>query len=340
MSADPASHPSRNDPSSAAATSARQGPAHGEDPERTSPVMERLLRWATIASVTTALVLIAAKTFAWFMTGSVSVLSTLIDSLMDASASLINFFAVRRALKPADTLHRFGHGKAEPLAGLAQAAFVAGAAVFLVFEAVSRLGDPRQVTREEIGIAVMLFSIVLTLSLVAFQTYVVRRTRSVAIRGDSLHYKGDILIHSAVILSLLVATRFDVPYLDPLLAIAIALYLLWTSADIARQALRSLMDQELPAEDRQKIIDLALAHPSVCDVHDLRTRHAGPRSFIQFHLELPQGITLMQAHVISDEVEAKVRAAFPGSGVIIHQDPEGIQEHRAQFLDEDGNLVR
>jgi ferrous-iron efflux pump FieF len=317
-------------------------PAHHEMPsghpgagyDEVKPEVARLLRIATFASVATASALIAAKGGAWLVTGSVSVLSTLIDSLMDAAASLVNLIAVRNALRPADSEHRFGHGKSEPLAGLGQAAFVAGSSLFLMIEAVDRLVTPSTLTNHNVGIAVMGFSIVATLLLVAFQTYVVRRTQSLAISADSLHYKGDILIHVSVIVSLLISANFGLDIFDPLFGMAIAAYILLNAWVIMRRALSELMDKELDAVDRERVIAIAKAHPEVCDIHDLRTRAAGPRSFIQFHLELDKNISLLRAHEISDDVEAKVRAVFPGSGVIIHQDPEGIQEHRAVF-DED-----
>ncbi len=306
-------------------------PAAGRSYDQIKPETARLLRFATLASVFTAVLLIGAKSVAWGMTGSVSVLSTLIDSLMDVGASLVNAIAVRNALKPADTEHRFGHGKAEPLAGLGQAAFVAGSSLFLVIEAVDRVITPAPITRQGFGIAVMVFSIVATIVLVMFQSYVIRRTKSLAISADSLHYKGDVLIHGSVIVSLLLSANLNITYLDPLFGVGIALYLLWNARSIAMNALHELMDRELGEEDRERVVTIAMAHPEVRDIHDLRTRSAGPRSFIQFHLELDKNISLLRAHEISDDVEAKVRAAFPGSGVIIHQDPEGIMEHRASF---------
>ena len=311
----------------------------GLAPDQISPRTARLLRIATTASVSAALVLIGSKGVAWFMTGSVSVLSTLIDSIMDVSASLVNLFAVRRALRPADVKHRFGHGKAEPLAALAQAAFVAGSSLYLVVEVIDRFVAPKPISNEMVGIWVMVFSIAVTLVLVTFQTYVVKHTKSVAITAESLHYKGDVLIHLSVIVSLILSTRWGTGLVDPVIGIGIALYLFWSVWRIVRTSLHSLMDRELGEADRSRIIDIALAHPEVRDIHDLRTRSAGPRAFIQFHLELPQEISLVRAHEISDEVEAEVRAAFPGGGVIIHQDPEGIMEHRATFVGEDDDEI-
>lgn len=294
----------------------------------------RLLRLATHASVATAAILIVAKGSAWLMTGSVSLLTTLIESLMDLAASVVNLFAVRHALQPADSDYRFGYGKAEPLAGLAQAAFVAGSAIFLMIEAIDRLITPKPVVNEEIGIAVMVFSIALTFILIRFQGYVVRQTQSLAINADSLHYKGDFLIHAGVILSLLLSAALGWQLSDPIFAIVIALYILLNAKTIAAESLHILMDRELDESERRRIRAIVLAHPEVSDIHDLRTRSSGPRVFIQFHLELPPTISLNRAHEISDDVEAKLRAAFPNAGVIIHQDPEGVMERRATFAGE------
>lgn len=294
----------------------------------------RLLRLATYASVTTAAILIAAKGAAWLMTGSVSLLTTMIESLMDLAASIINLFAVRHALQPADSHYRFGYGKAEPLAGLGQAAFVAGSAVFLIIEAIDRLITPKPIVNEAIGIAVMLFSMIVTFVLIRFQGFVVRQTRSLAVNADSLHYRGDFLIHGGVILSLLLSAALGWQLSDPLFGIAIALYILFNAKTIAAESLHILMDRELEESERRRIRAIVLAHPEVIDIHDLRTRSSGPRVFIQFHLELPPHISLTRAHEISDAVEAKLRAAFPNAGVIIHQDPEGVMERRAVFAGE------
>ena len=291
----------------------------------------RLMRLATWASVAVAGSLVLVKLFAWFATDSVSILSTLVDSLLDVAASLINLLAVRHALTPADREHRFGHGKAEPLAALGQAAFIAGSASLILFEAGHRLYQPVPISNSTIGIAVMVFSIVVTLALVGFQHYVVRRTGSFAIRADSLHYKGDILVNAAVIVSLLLAERLGWTLADPLFGGAIAVYILLTAWTIARGSLDMLMDREMPDPDRERIRQLALAHPEVRDIHDLRTRLSGPQAFIQLHLEMDGELRLTRAHEIADAVEAAIIAAFPGAEVIIHEDPEGIDETRREF---------
>jgi ferrous-iron efflux pump FieF len=290
-----------------------------------------LLRRATYASVAVALVLIVAKTAAWTLTDSVSVLSSLLDSLLDAAASIVNLLAVRHALTPADREHRFGHGKAEPLAGMAQAAFIAGSAVLLLLEAIHRLSEPQPVLHGEIGIAVMAVSILLTIALVVYQRHVVAATGSVAISADSLHYRGDLLVNGSVIVSLVLAMWFDAQLADPLFGIAIGLYILFSAIQIGRMSLDLLMDRELPDSDRARIREIAMAHPSVKSLHDLRTRSAGPDIFIQFHLEMDGDISLRRAHEISDTVEAQIMGAFPNAEVIIHQDPEGVEEPRRTF---------
>ncbi len=279
-----------------------------------------LLKRVTLASTLTALVLIALKLVTWLWTGSVSMLASLVDSAMDAIASLINLLAVRYALVPADDDHRFGHGKAESLAGLAQAAFISGSALFLLLHAVDRILHPAPVQRTTLGIAVIVFSLALTLALLTYQRYVIRHTGSVAIRADALHYATDVLSNLGVIAALLLA-QFGLPIFDPILAIAIAGYILIGAWRIGRDSLDHLMDRELDDAVRQRIKQLALEHTEVRGIHELRTRRAGQTSFIQLHLEMEPQLTLAEAHAIADMVEAQIRAAVPASDVIIHQDP-------------------
>jgi ferrous-iron efflux pump FieF len=291
----------------------------------------RLMRTATYASVSVAMILIVLKLGAWLMTSSVVILSSLIDSVLDAFASIINLVAVGHALSPADEEHRFGHGKAESIAGLGQAAFIAGSAVFLIFEASARLITPQVVSHGEIGIAVMVVSVVLTAGLVGFQMHVVKKTGSTAIGADSLHYRADLLVNLAIIGSLVSSTFGGVGWMDPVVAMLIAVYILYGAAGIGRRSLDALMDREFLDEDRQRILDIAHAHDGVSGVHDLRTRRSGLQPFIQLHLEMAASKTLHDAHTLSDEVEAAIMAAFPGAEVIIHQDPDDIVEPMPYF---------
>lgn len=286
----------------------------------------RYMRWATYASVSVATILICAKLTAWSLTESVAMLSTLVDSLLDGLASLVTLIAVRQSLTPADREHRFGHGKAEALAAMAQAAFVTGSAIIVLFQAGSRLIHPVPLAATEIGVAVMVFSIVLTFCLVLFQMFVIRRAPSVAIAADSLHYKGDLLINLAVIGALVLTPLWELPFLDPLTGAGIAAYLLYSAWHILGDALDMLMDRELPDEDRARIRAIATKHAAVASLHDLRTRRSGSDVFIQLHLEMDGDMPLRRAHIIADEVEANIQEAFEGAEVLIHQDPEGLEE--------------
>lgn len=291
----------------------------------------RLRARATSAALAVAAVLIAAKFVAWLSTGSVALLSSLVDSLVDAAASLLNFYAVRHAVSPADREHRFGHGKAEPLAALGQSAFLAGSALWLMAEAVRRLISPAAVENPLAGIAVMGFAIPLTIALVAYQRHVVRRTGSVAIGADAFHYRGDLLLNVSVIAALVLGSWLRLPWLDPLFGAAVGIWIIYGAVSIARLSLTQLMDQELPDAERARIRAIAESHPEVTAVHDLRTRVAGPTAFIQLHIEMDGAMNLLRAHHISDAVEAELHDAFPHAQIIIHEDPAGIEEPRASF---------
>ena len=290
------------------------------------PEAARLMRLATYASVSVACTLIVVKFAAWIVTDSVSLLSTLIDSMLDAAASLVNLYAVRHALQPADREHRFGHGKAEPLAGLAQAAFIVGSALFLMLQAGERMVTPRFVAHANVGYAVMVFSMVLTIVLVIFQRRVIKRSGSLAIGADHLHYQTDVLINGSVLVSIFLASEMGFLYADPVFAIAIALYIIITAWKIGRDALDILMDRELPDEDRQRIKDVAMSLEGVNGVHELKTRSSGAHVFIQMHLEMDGDMKLRRAHEIADKVEFAVAAAFPNAEVIVHQDPDDLDE--------------
>ena len=292
----------------------------------------KLLRLATYASISVALILIIAKLVAWGLSDSVSLLATLIDSVLDALASLINLVAVRHALTPADKEHRFGHGKAEALAGLSQSMFIAGSAGFLLLEAGRRLISPIAVEAVGISMLVMVFSIVATLLLLGFQRHVIRKTNSTAIRADALHYRTDLLVNASVILALWLSVKGWAGF-DALFACAIAIYILYSAWEIITVSYDHLMDRELPDPQREEIEKLVLQHKSARGLHDLRSRHSGTMTFIQLHLELDDDLSLLEAHKISDEVELSLLEAFPGSEIIIHIDPQSVvgQEPMADF---------
>ncbi|MCB1616132.1 MAG: cation diffusion facilitator family transporter [Pseudomonadales bacterium] len=286
----------------------------------TESARHRLLTLATKASVATAFVLIIAKVVAWSLTGSVSILASLVDSMMDALASLINFFAVRYSLQPADDEHRHGHGKAEALAALAQSAFIAGSAFFLVVESIDRIFQPQPTVQIETGIGVIAFTILLTAALVLFQRYVIARTGSQAIKADSLHYMTDLATNSGILITLLLVNA-GWGDLDSWFALLIAAYILQSAWVIAKEAMDLLMDRELPPSVQAKIDELVREHPEVMGMHKLRTRQSAQTYFIQMHLEINGLLTLRESHRIADQLEQKIKAIYPTADVIIHQDP-------------------
>ena len=284
------------------------------------------LRIATYSSVATAILLVTLKLGAWLMTGSVSILASLMDSLMDTAASALNLIAVRYSLVPADEEHRFGHGKAEPLAGLAQAAFISGSAVFLILHAIERLRFPRVLEDVGIGVAVMVVSIVLTALLLLIQRRAIRQTRSTAIRADALHYATDLLTNLSVIVALLLS-NYGWVWADSAMAIGVAAYIFYSAGRIGYEAVQHLMDRELGAEVQEQILAIARRETDVRGVHDLRTRQSGQIQFVQLHLELDGDLALERAHAIADRIEHEIAALLPDAEVIIHQDPSDVTEH-------------
>ncbi|EQA04447.1 cation diffusion facilitator family transporter [Glaesserella parasuis] len=287
--------------------------------------VKRAANFAVIVAAT----LIIAKAFAWWQTGSMAILAAMTDSLVDLFASLTNMLVLRFALQPADDDHTFGHGKAESLAALAQSAFITGSATFLLLQGIQRLTEPQLVQSSELGIAISLFSIVLTAALVLYQKKVVKLTQSPAIEADSLHYQTDLYMNAAILVAMIL-NIYGVIYADALFAIGIALYILFNAAKMCWEAVQSLLDKALPQEEVDQIWAIALQHPRIIGIHDVKTRRAGAIRFIQLHLELDDHLPLVVAHDITDSLEQKILAVFPHSEVIIHQEPTTIvkQERR------------
>jgi ferrous-iron efflux pump FieF len=287
-----------------------------------------LQRVAAGSSLSLATLLAVLKLVAALATGSLAVLSSLIDSMADIVASAITFVAVQISQQPPDRSHRFGHGKAESLSAMTQAALVAGSAVFVLVDAVRRFGDPQPLRSTGLGIAVMAFAIVATLLLVWFQRHVVKVTGSQAINADSVHYRADLLTNLTIIASLVITQQLGWLWLDAAMGAAVALYLGWHAYGIGHDAVRVLMDHELPATTRQRIKDIVLAHPEVQGLHDLRTREAGATQFIELHLEIDGKMTVAAAHDVTDAIEAELFAEFPTAEVILHQEPAGLEDAR------------
>ena len=283
----------------------------------------RLTRIATYASVMVALTLLVVKAYAWWETRSVGILASLLDSGLDLVASIMILFAVRLAQVPADNEHRLGHGKAEPLASLAQSVFIVGSALYLILHAIDRLLFPQAIQTPEIGIWVMLFSMLLTLALVGFQRYVIRRTGSTAITSDSLHYVSDLGANFAVLIGLLLVFWL---WVDAFLGLIIGIWIAWQALKLAYVSSNQLLDHELPDDMRKQIQTIVLSHSEVRGFNDLRTFRSGPTIFIQLDLELDDDISLVEAHAISEEVTARLLKQFDNADVLIHQEPVSLRD--------------
>ncbi|MBS1206750.1 MAG: fieF [Proteobacteria bacterium] len=280
----------------------------------------RLITRAAVAATVMASSLLLIKIFAWWFTGSVSILAALVDSLVDIAASLTNLLVVRYSLQPADEEHTFGHGKAESLAALAQSMFISGSALFLFLTGIQHLANPEPLRAAGIGIAVTLVALFSTVILITFQRWVVSKTHSQAVRADMLHYQSDVMMNGAILIALGLSW-YGWHWADALFALGIGSYILYSALRMGYEAVQALLDRALPDEERLEIIDIVIAWPGVSGAHDLRTRQSGPTRFIQIHLEMDDNLPLVQAHIVAEQVELAILQRFPGSDVIIHQDP-------------------
>lgn len=289
-----------------------------------------LTRSAAYASIATALFLAALKLWATARTGSTAMLGSLADTSLDLVASIATLIGVTIAAQPPDQAHRFGHGKAESLAAMFQVILIALSAAGIAFRAIIALVEGQRTAAAEEGIVVSVIAMVATLALIAWQRHVVRKTGSVAIRADNVHYQSDLLLNAAVIAALVADQFLGITGADPLFGLAIAGWLLWGAWGTAREAVDHLMDREWPEEKRLKLVELAAKHPELASLHDLRTRTSGNRDFVQFHVDLPGHMTVEQAHDIVERVEVDLESHFPNMELLIHIDPEG-------HIDEPGN---
>ena len=292
---------------------------------------DSLVRSASIASLLVASTLIVLKSYGWITTTSVSLLGSLADSLIDFLASVFVFVAISYSILPADAKHRFGYGKSEGLAAFVQSLFIGISGIYVCFEATKRLLNPSQISQPSIAIWIILVSIVLTLALVMYQKYVVKKSKSIAIESDQYHYLTDTFINFSVLFSIAITgwTRFV--FIDALVGLLISGVVLYTSVTLLKKSFKILLDQEIQSEDRDRIREIALDHPKVLGFHDLRTRDTGRKYIIQFHLELDPNMSLLESHEITDEVTDNVLKLYPDSELIIHTDPLGIDEERDPF---------
>ena len=290
-----------------------------------------LVRSASIASLLVASTLIVLKSYGWITTTSVSLLGSLADSLIDFLASVFVFVAISYSMLPADAKHRFGYDKSEGLAAFVQSLFIGISGIYVCFEATKRLLNPSQISQPSIAIWIILVSIVLTLALVMYQKYVVKKSKSIAIESDQYHYLTDTFINFSVLFSIAITgwTRFV--FIDALVGLLISGVVLYTSVTLLKKSFKILLDQEIQSDDRDRIREIALDHPKVLGFHDLRTRDTGRKYIIQFHLELDPNMSLLESHEITDEVTDNVLKLYPDSELIIHTDPLGIDEERDPF---------
>jgi ferrous-iron efflux pump FieF len=281
------------------------------------------VRLAAITASSVALILVLIKLYAWIVSDSSAMLASTTDSILDLFASIMNIVILRFALAPADEEHKFGHGKAESLAGLVQAAFVLGSAILLIFNGVERVMNPRIIVQSDIAIVVSIIAIILTLFLVAFQRYVIKRTGSIVISADALHYQSDLLLNLGVLAAIFLSQGIWLQA-DGAFTIAVGLYLIFGAGQIIYQSVYQLMDHELSEEEQVLIKEIIIAHKHTLGLHDLRTRKSGAQRFIQFHLELDDNLSLLEAHSIGDDIEAEICQVLAPCEVFIHHDPTTV----------------
>lgn len=282
---------------------------------------ERLIKSASYLAVAMALVIMLIKMYGWLYTDSQSIFASLVDSMLDISASFINLIAVRVSMFPPDDNHRFGHEKFEDLAVFSQSIFFFASCLFILFASCKALFFVETVENTDLGANIMYICIALTFILVCYQSFVVYKTKSIIIAADKLHYFSDFLTNIAVVITLHLSQ--DYWFLDPIAGILIALYIIRGSYILFRRSIRNLADEEFPPEDKLKVLDIVRSHNGAKGVHELKTRYAGNKPFIQFHLEMDASLSLRAAHDIAEEIVDAIVKEFPLAEVIIHQDPEG-----------------
>jgi cation diffusion facilitator family transporter len=278
-----------------------------------------LIKSASYASVVVAFIILSIKSYGWLATESQSILASLIDSLLDISSSFINLIAIRIALAPPDDNHRFGHGKFQDLAIFSQSIFFLISCLFTLFSSSKALYLRDIPQNSELGVDAMYLCVFLTLVLVIYQSFVIKKTGSKIIAADKVHYFSDFISNLAVVVSLYLSVAFW--YIDALVGISISLYILYASYQLFRDAIRNLADEEFADNDRERILQIINAFPEAKGAHELKTRSAGDKPFIQFHLEMDGNLSLLEAHNISDQIATELMKHFPKAEIIIHQDP-------------------
>ncbi len=278
---------------------------------------------AALASVAMATFLLFLKAWAAWASSSVAMLGSLADTGLDLLASLVTLYGVRLASLPADHDHRYGHGKAEALAALFQVMLITASAIAIAWRAVLRMGSTQTNAEAGLGIGVSVVAIGATLLLLAYQRRVIRRTGSVAIMADNVHYQSDVLVNIAVIAALVLDQYVGLHGADPVFGIAIAGWLAFGALKASTHAIDMLMDREWPDEQRARFLEVAARQPGLKGIHDFRTRRAGSHDFAQFHMEVSGRLSVAEAHDLVESMEDALLRAFPKVEVLIHLDPEG-----------------
>lgn len=289
-----------------------------------------LNRSAAYASISVALLLVGLKGWAAWTTGSTAMLGSLADTTLDLVASVATLVGVWVAAQPADAHHRFGHGKAEALAAMFQVVLISISALSLLARAVEQFFAGGRTEAAAEGIGVSLVAMAATLALLAWQRRVIRQTNSLAISTDHVHYQSDLLLNLAVIAALALDQFAGLTGADPLFGVAIALWLGWGGWKASQEAIFQLMDREWDEEKKARFIEVLGRHPELHGIHDLRTRTAGNRDFVQFHVWVDPEMSVRQAHMVMDELEDRLLAEFPGVEILIHPDPDGLVDERGR----------
>lgn len=327
--------PAQDEPPPSVPAAAHQETTVEPQPKAPSVDTARIARDITQLSVGVAVLLIALKAFAYGASGSVSILASLTDSALDLAASLATFFAVRWAAAPADQGHRYGRGKAEAMSALVQSGLILASSVFIGWEAIQRIVDPRPVAAGGWATAIILVSIVITAWLVWMQGRALKKAPSLAIAGDRGHYSADLAASVVVLIGVISGTWLAAPGLDAAAGLVVAIWLFWGAIGLLRQAADQLLDRAAPEAVGLAVTSAVLSDPRIGGLHALRTRMMGTATHIQMHVDLDPDLSLRDAHAILVEAEARIHAALPQSDVIIHADPR----KRAPFVPVSGPIT-
>jgi ferrous-iron efflux pump FieF len=280
-----------------------------------------LIKITSITSIFMMSLLIVVKFVAYSKTDSLAILSSLIDSALDGTMSLINYFAIMVALRPKDDQYRFGYNAIEDIVGLVQASFIFGSATFMIIHSITRLIDPKPLMNNSFGISITLISIFATSMVYFLQLYTIKRTKSIIISVDAMHYQMDIMINVGLLLSLILIAKTDILYIDPIVSILISIYMLCSSFGFGKVAFGNLMSKELTDDIKNKIIDIISRYNEIKGYHNLKTRQSGNMKFIQIHIELDKNMSFMEAHDISHKLEEDIEKDIQDCEIVIHKDP-------------------